>query len=44
LLVGMMKLTHGQRWHCESGGIATPHFVSLLQAVRLLGGTRNRRD
>ena len=44
LLAGMMKHSHGQRWHCESCRIATAHCVSLPQAVRLLGVTRKRRD
>jgi hypothetical protein len=32
----MMKLSHGQRWHCENSRIATPHCVLLLRAARLL--------
>ena len=44
LLAAVMKQCHGQRWHCESCRIATPHFVSVQQAVRLLGVTRKRRD
>jgi hypothetical protein len=44
LLAGMMKPCHGQRWHCESNQIATARFVSVQQAVRLLGVTTKRSD
>src|SRR5262245_41213760 len=39
----MMKLSHGPRWFCENFRSTTPHFVSVQQAVRLLGVARKRR-
>jgi hypothetical protein len=41
---GMMKLSHGQRRHCEGCQISTSHCVSPRQAVRLLGVTKKRRN
>src|SRR5215470_6528777 len=44
LQADMMKLCHGQRWHCENCRMVTRHCVSLLQAARFLDVTRRLRD